>query len=72
MQNLSGETITSTEGNSYRLGALVGFGAQGVVYETGNGSMIIKLYYPTGSDVVDSDILERLNFKKMSRFHLIL
>ena len=64
MQNLSGETIISAEGNKYKLGRLAGYGAQGVVYETANGSMMIKLYYPTGSEVIDSDILERLSFIK--------
>ena len=64
MQDLSGETIVSAEGNKYKLGKLAGYGAQGVVYETDNGNMMIKLYYPTGSDIIDSDILERLNFIK--------
>ena len=64
MQNLSGEIIISAEGEKYKLGKLAGYGAQGVVYETENGSKMIKLYYPTGSEIIDSDVLERLSFIK--------
>ena len=64
MQNLSGDTIIAADGNKYRLGKLVGYGAQGVVYETEDDNKMIKLYYPTGSDIVDADILERLTFIK--------
>ncbi|WP_158098627.1 protein kinase domain-containing protein [Flavonifractor sp. An112] len=64
MQDLSGEIITSVEGTKYKLGELAGYGAQGVVYQAENSSKMIKLYYPTGSDIVDSEILERLSFIK--------
>ena len=62
MQNLAGETITTADGNRYKLSKLAGYGAQGVVYEDDSGKKMIKLYYPTGSSIVDNDILERLRF----------
>lgn len=62
MQNLSGETLITVEGKKYRLGKLAGYGAQGVVYEDESGSKMIKLYYPSGSNVVDEDKLARLRF----------
>jgi serine/threonine protein kinase len=62
MQNLTGETIITGDGEKHKLGKLAGYGAQGVVYEDGTGSKMIKLYYPTGSNVIDEDILERLRF----------
>lgn len=62
MQNLTGGIIITVEGKKHKLGKLAGYGAQGVVYEDGTGSKMIKLYYPTGSKVIDEDILERLRF----------
>lgn len=62
MQNLAGETITTADGKRYKLNKLAGYGAQGVVYEDDSGTKMIKLYYPTGSSIVDEDILERLRF----------
>lgn len=62
MQNLAGEIITTTDGKRYRLGKMAGYGAQGVVYEDDSGKKMIKLYYPTGSSIVDNDILELLRF----------
>lgn len=62
MQNLTGKTIITVDGKRNKLGKIAGYGAQGVVYEDGTGSKMIKLYYPTGSDIVDEDILERLRF----------
>ena len=62
MQNLTGETIITVDGKNYKLGKLAGYGAQGVVYEDNSESKMIKLYYPTGSKIIDEDILERLRF----------
>ena len=62
MQNLTGETIITTDGKKYKLGKLAGYGAQGVVYEDASGKKMIKLYYPSGSDIVEEDIVERLRF----------
>ncbi|MGI6365910.1 MAG: protein kinase domain-containing protein [Bacillota bacterium] len=62
MQNLAGEIITTADGKKYKLSKLAGYGAQGVVYEDDTGTKMIKLYYPTGSSIVDEDILERLRF----------
>lgn len=62
MQNLTGETIITVDGKKHKLGKLAGYGAQGVVYEDSTGNKMIKLYYPTGSKIIDEDILERLRF----------
>lgn len=62
MQNLTGEIIITTDGKKYKLGKLAGYGAQGVVYEDESRNKMIKLYYPTGSNVVDEDIFDRLRF----------
>ena len=62
MQNLAGETIVTIDGKKHRLGEMAGYGAQGVVYEDSTGTKMIKLYYPSGSKIVDEDILERLHF----------
>ena len=62
MQNLAGEAIITADGNKYTLGKMAGYGAQGVVYEDASGKKMIKLYYPTGSKVIDDDILDRLRF----------
>ena len=62
MQNLTGEIIVTIDGNKHRLGKMAGYGAQGVVYEDNTGTKMIKLYYPSGSKIIDEDILERLHF----------
>lgn len=62
MQNLTGETIITVYGKKYKLGKLAGYGAQGVVYEDASGKKMIKLYYPSGSDIIEEDIIERLRF----------
>ena len=62
MQNLTGETIITISGKRYKLGKLAGYGAQGVVYEDDTGLKMIKLYYPSGSEIVDEDILDRLRY----------
>lgn len=64
MENLSGESIVTITGKKYKLGKLAGYGSQGVVYEDSTGSLMIKLYYPSGSTAVDADILDRLRFIK--------
>lgn len=53
MQNLTGETIITVYGKKYKLGKLAGYGAQGVVYEDASGKKMIKLYYPSGSDIIE-------------------
>ena len=62
MQNLTGETIITVDGKKYKLGKLAGYGAQGVVYEDASEKKMIKLYYPSGSDIIEEDIIERLRF----------
>lgn len=62
MKNLTGETIITVDGKKYKLGKLAGYGAQGVVYEDASEKKMIKLYYPSGSDIVEEDIIERLRF----------
>ena len=62
MKNLINETIVGSSGKKYTLSKLYGYGAQGVVYEDTTGRKVIKFYYPTGSSVIDEDIIERLRF----------
>lgn len=62
MKNLTGETIITVDGKKYKLGKLAGYGAQGVVYEDASEKKMIKLYSPSGSDIVEEDIIERLRF----------
>lgn len=62
MQDLKGKTITTVDGIRIVLGKIAGYGAQGVVYEDSTGNNMVKFYFPTGSDVVDEDIAERLRF----------
>lgn len=62
MKNLTGENIITVDGKKYKLGKLAGYGAQGVVYEDASEKKMIKLYYPSGSDIVEEDIIERLRF----------
>ena len=64
MENLSGNVITTVAGKKYKLGKLAGYGSQGVVYADSTGDLMIKLYYPSGSEAVDADILDRLRFIK--------
>ena len=41
MQNLTGETIVTIDGNKHRLGKMAGYGAQGVVYEDNTGTKML-------------------------------
>ena len=62
MNQSYGDTIITISGKKYKLGKLAGYGAQGVVYEDDTGLKMIKLYYPSGSEIVDEDILDRLRY----------
>ena len=64
IEDLTGITITADSGSKYKLTKQAGHGAQGVVYEESSGKYMIKLYYPSGSRVIDNDILDRLSFIK--------
>lgn len=64
MRDLTGLILTSESGKQYKLTKKAGNGAQGVVYEESENKYMIKLYYPSGSKLVDNDVLERLRFIK--------
>lgn len=64
IEDLTGELITAESGKKYKLVRQAGSGAQGVVYEESGNNYMVKLYYPSGSESVDADVLERLRFIK--------
>ena len=64
IENLTGVTVTAESGSKYNLIRQVGQGAQGVVYEEASGRYMVKFYYPSGSQTLNDDVLERLNFIK--------
>ena len=64
IEDLTGATITAESGNKYILTKQAGNGAQGVVYEESHDKYMVKLYYPSGSVSIDSDVVERLKFIK--------
>jgi serine/threonine protein kinase len=64
MEDLAGVTIVSVSGQKFKLTGLAGYGAQGVVYEENTGKYMVKLYYPSGCQSIDEDVLERLQFIK--------
>ena len=67
MPNLTGMTIETMKGKKYTLTDVLGFGSQGVVYNEKSGKLLIKLYYPSDSEQVNSDVLERLSFLSNSK-----
>lgn len=62
MEDLTGAEVIAESGQRYRLGQRAGCGAQGVVYEESGGKYMVKLYYPSGCQSLDEDVLERLRF----------
>lgn len=60
--DMTGRTVRSITGRSYKLVGITGFGGQGVVYDEPSGRMLIKLYHPGGSQAAESDRLRRLRF----------
>ena len=64
MEDLTGKILTAESGRKYKLIRQAGSGAQGVVYEESNNKYVVKLYYPSGSESVDKDVLNRLKFIK--------
>lgn len=64
MEDLTGATIVSVSGQKYKLTGRAGCGAQGVVYEENTGKYMVKLYFPSGCQSIDDDVLERLQFIK--------
>jgi serine/threonine protein kinase len=67
VKNLSGQNISSVNGQTYLLTEIAGQGAQGVVYKESSGKYMVKLYYPSGSDVLDKDVLEKLSFVRSAK-----
>lgn len=64
MEDLTGVTLTAESGRKYKLTKQAGSGAQGVVYEENGNNYMVKLYYPSGSESIDADVLDRLRFIK--------
>jgi len=64
IEDLTGVTIIAESGSKYKLVKQAGCGAQGVVYEEDNGNYMVKLYYPSGCQSIDGDVLDRLRFIK--------
>ncbi len=64
MEDLSGRIIVTMSGQKYKLTKQAGCGAQGVVYEETTGKFMVKLYYPSGCESIDNDVIERLHFIK--------
>ena len=60
VEDLTGVTIASTTGRKYKIQGKIGQGAQGVVYSIAGEELVVKLYYPTGSQAIEADILERI------------
>ena len=64
MEDLTGVALVAESGRKYKLIKQVGSGAQGVVYEESGNKYMVKLYYPSGSESIDTDVLDRLRFIK--------
>lgn len=64
MENLTGRTIKTRNGQEYSLTELKGQGGQGVVYAETSGKYMVKLYYPSGDAQRDKELLKRLRFVK--------
>lgn len=62
MKNLTGSMIETTSGTKYKLVRIIGYGGQGVVYETDTNNKAIKFYYPDRVDVSNTDLLRRLRY----------
>jgi serine/threonine protein kinase len=64
MQDMTGQSLKSINGNTYTLEKLMGSGSQGVVYSEISGKQMVKLYYPSKIPQFDKEILEKLSFVK--------
>ena len=64
IENLTGATLVAESGRKYKLTKQAGSGSQGIVYDESSNRYMVKLYYPSGSAGIDSDVLERLRFIK--------
>ena len=64
VDNLTGMTVISESGKKYVLKEIIGNGSQGVVYEDESGKYVIKFYFPTESEMLDMERLERSSFIK--------
>ena len=61
MQDLQGKIIKTVNGTEYTLGAVLGEGAQGVVYTEESGEYLIKLYN-NGSPIQNRNKINKLNW----------
>jgi serine/threonine protein kinase len=64
IEDLTGISVLSESGKKYMLKGIIGNGSQGVVYEDESEKYVIKFYYPTDSELLDSELLERVSFIK--------
>ncbi len=62
MEDLEDVTVVATSGKKYKLSQIAGNGSQGIVYEETSGKIMVKLYYPSGNQTIDEEVLERLYF----------
>jgi hypothetical protein len=65
MEDLTGVTLTAESGRKYKLTKQAASGAQGVVYEENGNNYMVKLYYPSGSESIDADVLDRYALSKI-------
>lgn len=64
IEDLTGMTVVSESGGKYTLKRMIGSGSQGVVYEDKSEKYVIKFYFPTNSEMLDMERLERIDFIK--------
>lgn len=64
IDDLIGESLISDSGKRYELEKIIGEGPRGIVYADGSGEYAIKLYFPSGSKILDKERKERLSVIK--------
>lgn len=64
IEDLTGISLVSESGRKYILKSVIGSGSQGVAYEDETGKYVVKFYYPTDSEMLDMERLERVAFIK--------
>lgn len=64
IEDLTGISLVSESGKKYTLKGVIGSGSQGVAYEDETGKYVVKFYYPTDSEMLDMERLERVAFIK--------
>lgn len=62
MEDLEGVTVTASSGERYKLTHIAGNGSQELSTKKHPGESMVKLYYPSGNQEIDEEVLERLYF----------